>query len=70
MGVVIFRAAERRGWLGFSLLHVDFHIGVIKFIIWLAATLACDYSGYGRQPVILYVTHGNKGGSRCSPEPL
>lgn len=40
----------------FFLLHVDFHIWPIKFIIWLAATLACDYSGYGTQGVILYAT--------------
>lgn len=55
----------------FFLLHVDFHIWPIKFIIWLAATLACDYSGYGTQGVILYATCGNKGGSRRrSPESL
>lgn len=54
----------------FFLLHVDFHIWVIKFIIWLAAALACDYSGYGTQGALLYVTCGNKGGSRPSPESL
>lgn len=58
-------------WMdGFFLLHVDFHIWVIKFIIWLAAALACDYSGYGAQGALLYVTCGNKGGSRPSPESL
>lgn len=51
----------------FSLPHVDFHVWVITFIIWLVATLACDYFGSGRQGVILYVTCGNKGGSRRSP---
>lgn len=46
----------------FFLLHVDFHIWVIKFIIWPAVALAYDYPGYGAEGAIPYRTRGNKGG--------
>lgn len=32
---------------GFFLLHVELHVWVIKFIIWPAVALACDYPGNG-----------------------
>lgn len=47
------------------LLHIDFHIWAIKFIIWPAATLACDYPGSEA-----YLTFENKGESLWSPESL
>lgn len=33
-------------FLFFFIPHADFHIWVIKFIIWPTATLACDYPQY------------------------